>query len=41
MNTGLTYFGRKHVHESLTSSFKNLFSRNLLGITNEYFGWYT
>ena len=29
MNTGLTYFGRKHVHESLTSSFKNLFSRNL------------
>ena len=36
MNTGLTYFGRKHVHESLTSSFKNLFSRNLFGITNEY-----
>ena len=41
MNTGLTYFGRKHVHESLTRSFKNLFSRNLFGITNEYFGWYT
>ena len=41
MNTGLTYFGRKHIHESLTSSFKNLFSRNLFGITNEYFGWYT
>ncbi len=38
MNTGLTYFGRKHVHAPLTSFSKNSVPRNLFGITNKRLG---